>query len=369
MNKTWLNVLWGALLILGGGLFLAQNLGYLEEFSAQVQMYVMLGASALFLVTYFISGIRHWGWLFPASIFGGAAATIWMTEAGIDGSIVGAPIIGSVALPFLIAFALDVRKNWWALIPAFILGAVTLVTAIADQAAGEWIGALVLFAVALPFFVVFLTGPRTRQWALIPAYVLTVVGTIPLVADQVRGEVLGSFVMFAIALPFLIAFLWNRKNVWGLIVAFILAAVGVIPLIAAADFAGEMIGAFVMFAIALPFWATLIFSRRHWWAAIPAGILTSIGATVLLMGLWNFNDTGLALLNGALNLGISATFFLVWLQRESHPVDWAKYPAWAFAIFGLLAVLFGGDLNLYWPILLIAVGLLVLYSNLRPKHA
>jgi hypothetical protein len=369
MNNKGLNLVWGVLLILGGGLFLVQNLGHLEEFSPQVWVVILAGASALFFVMYFIRGLGNWGLLFPACIFAGTAATIWMADSGIDGSVVGAPVIGSVALPFLVAFALDVRKNWWAVIPAFILGAVTLVTAIADQTSGEWIGALVLYAVALPFLVVFITAPRTRRWALIPAYIMVVVGTIPLITDQMRGELIGSFVMFAIALPFLVAFFWDRKHVWGLIVAFILAAVGVIPLITITDFAGEVIGAFVLFSIALPFWAVLIFSRRNWWAAIPAGILTSIGATVLLMAFWDFNDTGLALLNGLMNLGISATFFLVWLQRGTQPVEWAKYPAGAFLVFALITILFGSDMNLYWPILLIGAGLLVLFGSLRPKRS
>lgn len=369
MNTKWVNLFWGLLLILGGGLFLVQNLGYLDEFTPLAWMYIMFGASALFLTTYFIAGVRHWGWLFPSSIFAGVATTIWMSEAGIDGSIAGAPVTAGIALPFLIVFALDIRKNWWAVIPAFVLGMITLVTIFADQTAGEWLAALILYAIALPFFVVFLTSPRTRQWALIPAYVLAAVGTIPPIADRVPGEMLGSYVMFAIALPFLAAYLWNRKNVWGLIVAFIMATVGLIPLITLTDFTGEVLGAFVLFSIALPFWVVLIFSRRNWWAAIPAGILTSIGATALLMGFWDFDDTGLALLNGAMNLGISATFFLVWLQRETHPVDWAKYPAAAFLVFGLVAVLFGAEMNLYWPVLLIAVGLLVLFGNLRPKHA
>lgn len=81
MKNTWLNAFWGILLILGGGLFLAQNLGYLEEFSATTWMYIFIGASVLFFVTYFVSGLQHWGWLFPACIFGGLATTIWLNGA------------------------------------------------------------------------------------------------------------------------------------------------------------------------------------------------------------------------------------------------------------------------------------------------
>ena len=102
---------------------------------------------------------------------------------------------------------------------------------------------------------------------------------------------------------------------------------------------------------------------------IPAGILTSVGVTVYLVGAWSFDDFGVVMLNGAMNLGVSATFFLVWLRRGSHPVEWAKYPAIAFLVFGLLTFISGTNFNLYWPFLLIAAGILVLLFNLRPRHA
>lgn len=369
MKNTWLNVFWGILLILGGGLFLAQNLGYIEEFSNQVWMMIFAGVSVLFFVTYFLRGLQHWGYLFPACIFGGTAITMALGEAGVSSSAVGAPVIIGVGLPFLVAFGLDMRKNWWALIPAFIFGMITMLLFIADIASGEAIGAAILYSFAIPFLVAFLTNPRERKWALIPAYVFAVVGTLPWISTSVRGEVIGAFVMFAIGLPFLIVYLWNRKNTWGLIVAFILTSVGVIPLLTTFQTKGETIGAFVMFAIALPFWVTFLVASRNWWAVIPAGILTSVGATVFLIGVWDFNDTGIAILNGVMNLGIAATFFLLWLRRGTHPVDWAKYPAIAFLIFGLIALVFGTSFNLYWPFLLIAAGIMLLLFNLRPRHA
>ena len=175
--------------------------------------------------------------------------------------------------------------------------------------------------------------------------------------------------MFAIALPFLAAFLLDRKNTWGLIVAFILAAVGFVPLLTISEPDGEMIGAYVMFAVAIPFWITYFLSRRSWWAVIPAGIMTSVGLIVALIGLGNFDTATAARLNGLMSLGVSATFFLVWLRRATDPVDWAKYPAGFFLIMGLFGVLFGESIDLFWPFVLIALGVYVLFQNLRPKHA
>jgi hypothetical protein len=82
MNTKWINLFWAILLILGGGLFLAQNLGYIDEFSDQVWMYVLAGASALFLVTYLVmgSGIGA-GWSLPASLAARPGRSGWPRRA------------------------------------------------------------------------------------------------------------------------------------------------------------------------------------------------------------------------------------------------------------------------------------------------
>lgn len=318
MKKTLLSSIWGILLILGGGLFLAVNLGYIDEFSNSEWVWIIAGLSVLFFGTYVLTGLQRWGYLIPACVLGGTAVTIALGEAGVTSSAVGAPVLIGVGLPFLVAFGINPRKHWWALIPAFMMGMVTMLLFIADIASGEAIGSALLYSFALPFVVAYLTNTQNRKWALIPAYVFIVVGTIPWVSTRVSGE-------------------------W--------------------------IGAMVMYAIALPFWVTFLTNSQRWWAVIPAGILTSIGITVWLIGAWSFSDHGLAVLSGGMNLGIAATFFLVWLRRGTQPVEWAKIPAIAFLVFGLLTFTFGVDFDLFWPVLLIAAGIMVVYFNLRPKHA
>ncbi len=112
------NIIWGLVLILGGALFLAQNLGYVVSTSDTFWMGVFAVLCVIFLVTYFANGVQHWGWLFPASIFGATALTIGLTQLGVDDVFVAVPILMSVVLPFLVAFALDPHKHWWALIPS-----------------------------------------------------------------------------------------------------------------------------------------------------------------------------------------------------------------------------------------------------------
>ena len=57
MKARYANLFWGVILILGGGLFLAQNLGYLEGLTPLVWSGIFGATSLLFLVGYLISGL------------------------------------------------------------------------------------------------------------------------------------------------------------------------------------------------------------------------------------------------------------------------------------------------------------------------
>ncbi|MDX1437861.1 MAG: hypothetical protein R3335_13705 [Anaerolineales bacterium] len=369
MRRNLLRIFWGIVLILGGGLLLAENLGYIGGFSSQSWVYFLAGLSVLFFASYFISGLSHWGWLFPACILGGAAVTVWLSDSGVRASLLAAPVLLGVAVPFLAAFVLDVRKNWWALIPASLVGGSALITAFADQPViGEFFS-MIAYVVALPFFIIFLTKPRERGWALIPGYVIAAVGTLPILADRISGELLFTCIFLIIALPFLVAFLIDRSRIWGGLVAFIMAAVGTVPFLASALPSPEAFASLVLLAVALPFWVVFIVSRRSWWSVIPAGILTSVSLMIYLIGNWELDEFGIAVLNGLMSLGIAATFFVVWLRRGISPVDWAKYPAVVFLGVGLFSIVLGSSFTLFWPFLLIGGGILVLFFSLRPRHA
>ena len=317
MKARTSNILWGLVLILGGGLFLAENLGYLDGLGALTWAGIFAAASLFFLAAYAINGLKQWGWLFPASISGGVALTIYMAETTSADAAVGAPVLISIGLPFAVAFALDPRRRWWALIPAWVMAVLTLVILVADRVSGELIGSLFMFSIALPFLVVYLAN-RIYRWALIPAFVLTAVGIIPLLATQVSGEAFGAYACLMIALPFLAVFLWSRQN---------------------------------------------------WWALIPAGIMGTAAVNLLIFLPGPGEIVRPDWLTAGMFLGWALTFGALWLLRRDQPTAWAAYPAIGLGLGGIMAFFLGTRFDLFWPLAIIAVGIVVLLGSLGGRTA
>lgn len=316
MKPNLPTLLTGLLLILGGVFALAGQVGYLENQTPQFWMAVFASLSLLFLVCYLLSGIRAWGWLFPTLIFAAIALMLFLMEAGVSSSLVALPIFIAIALPFLIVFGFDPRRNWWALIPAWVMGLLSIVVAIPGRLQGDWVAAVILMGIALPFFVVYLTD-RTRWWALIPGGVLTVTAFIPLLANSELNIYLGSLIPLLIGLGFLVVYLA---------------------------------------------------SSTAWWAIIPGGILLSIGLMTALTARFNASEPMSTLANAVLLLGWSGTFGMVWLRRDVHPADWAKYPAIVFTVLAALSLVGLAGFDIALPIVLIGAGLLVLYVGFRRRH-
>ena len=138
---------------------------------------------------------------------------------------------------------------WGGLLVLF--GVVGLVDAFADVTAWGWVGVLVL--AGLGVFGVYLTN-RTEWAMLIPAYVMWVVaGLVALITFGVlQGAFIPTYVLAAIMLPFLAAYVRDREQWWSLIPAWVLLAVGLmVGLIEQGILSDLLIPAYVMFAVAI----------------------------------------------------------------------------------------------------------------------
>jgi len=315
MRSKLTAVLPGLFLILAGLIAFWAQLGHFYTSAPRLWMAVFAGAALLFLAAYLLSGVRAWGWLFPTLISGAVALTIYLGEAGLSHSIIAAPVLIAVGLPFVVPLILDVHKNWWALIPMWTMGILTAVVALADRVQGEWIATIVMLGFAIPFLLVFLTS-RSRWWALIPAFVFTVIAFLPPMAASMRSEYVGGLFNVFIGLPFLVAY----------------------------------------FA-----------SRKAWWAIIPAGVMISIGLMVMVLGVLRAGEIAGLTAVGVMFLGWALTFGLVWLRHDLHPAGWAKYPALVLVFMAVLMFFSAASLNYAWPVILIAGGLILLYLGFRRR--
>jgi hypothetical protein len=235
MNVNKSGLFWGVLLIGAGLLALADQMGYVETFSPQVWIGIFAVISLLGLVSYALSGWKQWGWLFLTGVFGGLAVTLALATNNENSAAVASSLFFGLLLPFAAAYLTDRTRNWWALIPGGVMLFLALTTLLVDTAGGEWVGALFLFMIALSFLVVYLNN-STRTWALLVAYILAVLGIAPLMASGGRDAAYyGPIFLFAVALPFFIVYFRSPENWWAIIPA---GSVTVIAIIAALAISG-----------------------------------------------------------------------------------------------------------------------------------
>lgn len=314
MNINKSGLFWGLLLIGGGLLALADQMGYIDTFSPQMWMTIFAGISLFALVSYALSGLKQWGLLFPAGAFGGLALVIALAEANVDSAAVASPLFFGLLIPFVAAYLTDRTNNWWALIPGGVMLFLALTTLFVDSSGGEWVGALFLFMIALSFLVVYLNN-RTRTWALLVAYIVGVLGIAPLMSTGGRD---------------------------------------------AAYF-----GPVFLFAVALPFFYVYFRSPENWWAIIPAGSVATVAViAALAIAGWirNANQGGYA--NALLMGGLAATFAVLWLR---HSKTWAKVVTIALALVGVASVFLASYSQILWPVAIILVGVYLFYTALRPR--
>jgi len=309
MQRSRWAILWAVVLILGGALLLAQNFGLMQEnFQANIWTIILGGLGLAFLLDAITTKGEDWWALIPGCILLGVAATIWLGELHVN---------------------------------------------------GEYAGSVMLFSIALPFLLIYLIKRGTFWWALIPGGIMTAIAIIPILTLNVRGQVIGTFVMWAIGIPFIVVYLVNRKNWWALIPGGVMMAVGIIPILTL-SMRDEVMGVFVLWVIAAPFLIVYLANRKNWWALIPGGTLFVIGFMPLLA---SYEVQG-QIIAGVFFIGLAAVFGLLYLVNLGKPdMFWPVYPAAMLLAVGIGVMVFGQN---WWPLVLVALGVIFLIRSLFP---
>lgn len=142
------------------------------------------------------------------------------------------------AVIFLSIFVLSPQSQWWAVIPGTVLLGLGVLVGFGEYL-GEFGGAVFLIALALSFWLVFLTN-RALWWAVIPAGVLTSVAVVSALPERVGGFELGGILFIGLAATFaLVAVLPGREHTrWAIWPAVILLIVGLATILSSAHLLG-----------------------------------------------------------------------------------------------------------------------------------
>jgi hypothetical protein len=128
---------------------------------------------------------------------------------------------------------------------------------------------------------------RSGTRNMLPGLVLIALGGLflagQLIPNRLSDAIIPIVILSGIGLTFFSVYLSNRRHWWALIPAYTMIAIaGIVLLSDVLRIDGQLIGAYVMFAIAFPFLYVFLHNRHNWWALIPAGVMGTIGIGLLL---------------------------------------------------------------------------------------
>jgi hypothetical protein len=183
--KRDFTILWGALLIVAGLLFLIQAITTGGTFStdrvwAGIWALIFAGAGLTFGWVFLTDTIGSWWAAIPAmalialGILTGAASFGWAQES----DWLGALFLGMIGLSFWIIYAVK-REFWWAIIPGGALLSLAAVVLASIWSTGEVAGSVLFFGLAITFAILWAvpTEEGHMGWALFPAVILAFLGT------------------------------------------------------------------------------------------------------------------------------------------------------------------------------------------------
>ncbi len=173
MKRFEPRLVFGLLLILGGGLALAQSMGYLEDASDIFWGGIFI-ASGLGFLTLLIGG--HWWSVFPGFTLLAIGISIVLPQS-VE-SFGGAVFLGVIALSFWVSYLTAPRDRWWALIPAGVITTLAGMTIASERVGGFQTAGLFFLGLAFTFLLVaLLAGMRWAYW---PALALGIMGVLGL---------------------------------------------------------------------------------------------------------------------------------------------------------------------------------------------
>jgi hypothetical protein len=185
-------LLWGGGILVAGVFLLLVNSGTLDPY-APVWQYILaglFGVGGIAFLILFVRDVVRWWPIIPAFTLLTTGVIIFLTtQAKLAGEMLGAILFFGVALAFAVIFLLD-RRRWWAVIPGGVLLLVSATTALSTlQVRPNVLSATLFIGMGVVFLFVYLLGPLKREvwWALVPATALIAFGLFTFVFSSATG--------------------------------------------------------------------------------------------------------------------------------------------------------------------------------------
>jgi hypothetical protein len=174
MKKANISTLLGFVFIIIGLVFSPTLFGIQLISTLMLAIVSAIASGIFFFVVYLKRGLRNWGYLIPACLSVGIAASAALATLGARGGLLSLPIVAAFGVPFLAAFLLEPKTNFRALLPA------TLAAAAVVGLAAFWIFNLsilttsAVIALSITFLSWFLLNPK-KIWTLLALAALILV--------------------------------------------------------------------------------------------------------------------------------------------------------------------------------------------------
>jgi hypothetical protein len=202
---------WGILLIAGGMLFLLQSLGLLVL--DNIWPIVFAAPGAVFLYA-FVRQRQNWWAVIPGMALLGIGALIAFEQIfpRANDAWGGAIFLGSLSAAFVAVYLRTATHEWWAIIPAGVLGSLTATIVLEPLLGGEFTGGLFMLGMGATFALVYLlpTPAGRMRWAIYPASILGGIGVLTLIAATQIIRILGPLAIIAFGLYLIL----RRRDRW-----------------------------------------------------------------------------------------------------------------------------------------------------------
>jgi hypothetical protein len=193
-------MVWGGILIIFGVLLLVEWVGQVPDWAWTAALVV----GALVATASYLSDRSDWAMLLTAYVLWAIALLIALVSTDIlRDEAVAFYVLLIIALPFFGVYYRD-RRQWWALIPGYVMVVIAVMIGLIGLGVLDdmLVPAYVLFAIALPFFVVY-ARDRSAWWALIPGGILAVIGLAFLIAEAAFVHI-GGLVLILVGVGLLV---------------------------------------------------------------------------------------------------------------------------------------------------------------------